>query len=149
MVFMRTVDEIRHENFLEQLSKFKTLQAFADKVERSQSQISQLKNRHGRGKGGTPRRIDDKLARYLEEKLDLPRGYMDNVHGASDWPFPLVDRVRWDRLSDDDQLHVQRAFNALLSQYDPPASGGSPLSTGDGAPAPLLHEPAKRFGTGG
>jgi len=131
MVLMRTIDEIRHENFLVELGKFKTIQAFADQVDRAHSQISQLKHRHGRGKGGTPRRIDDKLARQLEEKLGLERGHMDNVHTGNEWPFPLVDRARWDRLTPDDQLHVQRSINMLIGQYEEP-TGDKPHTTGTG-----------------
>lgn len=149
---MRTIEEIRRARLkllVKEFGSYAALNELLGLASRD-STLSQVGNAAANSETGKPRGMGSVLARRLEAIASKPPGWMDNDPDLiGSWPFPLVDRVRWDRLSDADQLHVQRAFNALLSQYDPPASGGSPLSTGDGAPAPLLHEPAKRFGTGG
>lgn len=81
---VKTIDEIRYARLLELLAlpDFRTIQAFADRIERSHSQVSQWKNR-------TPRKnkegqviglsnIDSDSARHIEAKAGKPRGWMDN-----------------------------------------------------------------------
>jgi hypothetical protein len=74
---MSTIDEVRHANLLELIARFPTLQAFADAIERSHSQVSQLKTRARHSSTGTPQSIGDKMARHIEQRLGLPRGWMD------------------------------------------------------------------------
>lgn len=74
---MSPIYSIRHTNFLTLLGRFPTMQAFANAVERSHSQISQLKNQSPHSKTGEPRVIGDDVARHIESKLGLPMGWMD------------------------------------------------------------------------
>lgn len=79
---MATIHEIRHANFLTLLARYPTIQAFADAVERSHSQISQIKNRSRHSTSGEPRAIGDDLARHIEGRLQLAPGWMDTPQTA-------------------------------------------------------------------
>ena len=88
MLPVATIDEIRHANFLALLRQHKTIQAFADRLERSHSQISQLKNRNKHSTGGEPRGIGDDFARHIEAKMGKAPGWMDTPHeGEPDRPL--------------------------------------------------------------
>lgn len=78
---MTTVRETRHANLLLLIEKFGTLQALADKLEKSHAQISQLRNQIVHSASGKPRTIGDDLARDIEKKLGMPRGWMDVPSG--------------------------------------------------------------------
>ncbi len=84
MPSMQTVTETRHANLLSLIEKAGSVQAFANLVERSHSQISQLKNRSKHSKTGEPREVGDDMARHIEAKLSLPVGWMDVPPGAPD-----------------------------------------------------------------
>lgn len=66
----------------------------------------------------------EKKARQIEEKLGLPRGCMDIPEGAAgdhqkDWPFTLVDRLRYDALSPEAKGAVQlRLLDAIKEQEE-------------------------------
>lgn len=77
---MATIRQIRHANLLLLIAKFDTIQAFADKVGRSHSQISQLRNQIVHSGSGKPRSVGDGLARDIEKTLGLPEGWMDQPH---------------------------------------------------------------------
>lgn len=142
---VKTIEEIRHENLLAVLERFGTLQAFADKIGRAHSQISQLKNRSVSTSSKKPRNLDTKIARLIEEKLELEPGWMDNDHSRMAWPFPAVDRTQWEALSAEDRMHVQRTLNALLAQYGQ-GEVSTATSTGSGEfEAPVLHEPRRPY----
>lgn len=81
---MRTCSEIRHANFLTAISLAGGQQALADKLEKTHSQISQLKNQIKHSTTGKPRVIGDDMARLIEARLGLEIGWMDNVHGHQD-----------------------------------------------------------------
>lgn len=80
MQAMPTIQDIRHANFMVLLDRFPTIQAFANAVERSHSQISQIKNRSRHSNSGEPRTIGDDLARHIEDKLALAPGWLDSPH---------------------------------------------------------------------
>ena len=84
---VKTIDDIRHENLLHLLSKERSIQAFADRIERSHSQVSQIKNRHAHSTGGKARGIGDDLCRHIEAKLALPSGWMDQHHPSEGVAF--------------------------------------------------------------
>jgi len=65
MTAMQTVTEIRHANLLSLIKQAGSVQAFADQVERSHSQISQLKNRSKHSKTGEPREV--RMCRALKK----------------------------------------------------------------------------------
>lgn len=87
MAGMQTVSEIRHANLLSLIKQAGSVQAFADQVERSHSQISQLKNRSKHSKTGEPRDVGDDMARHIEGKLGLPTGWMDAPHAEVEAPL--------------------------------------------------------------
>lgn len=77
---MLTIDEIRHANLLLLIKEYGSIQKLAVAVERSHSQISQLKNRSKHSGSQEPRQIGDEVARHLEEKTGKVRGWMDVSH---------------------------------------------------------------------
>lgn len=78
---MKTIADVRHDNLLTLISEFGTIAKLAFKIEKSPTQISQLKNRAVNTKGrGKPRAIGDDLAREIEQKLGKPLGWMDTNH---------------------------------------------------------------------
>jgi len=79
---VETIDVIRHANFLALLARERTIQAFANRIERSHSQVSQIKNRHAHSTGGKARALGDELCRHIELKLELPPGWMDQQHSS-------------------------------------------------------------------
>lgn len=66
-----TIDEIRWENLLELIGKA-SLAAFAQQYALNESHLSQLKNR--------TRNIGKGFARQLENKMGIPKGWMDATH---------------------------------------------------------------------
>lgn len=74
---VETVHEFRHARLLQLISEHGTVQALADALGRSHSQISQLRNRSAHSVSGRDRVIGDDLARDIEDKLGKPRGWMD------------------------------------------------------------------------
>ncbi len=94
---MATIDEIRHANFLVLLARYPTMQAFANAIERSHSQVSQIKTRARHSTSGEPRAIGTEFARHIEAKLGLANGWMDTPHlsePAAQWAAtPSTERV--------------------------------------------------------
>jgi hypothetical protein len=72
-----TVHEFRHARLLQLIEQKGSVQALADAVGRSHAQLSQLRNQSAHSVSGKRRRIGDDLARDIEVKLKLPRGWMD------------------------------------------------------------------------
>lgn len=87
---MQTNADIRHHNLLLLISTMGSVQAMATAIDRSHSQVSQLKNRSKHSKTGEPRLIGDDVARLIEEKLGMPTGWMDAKHEFIDdaWQNP-------------------------------------------------------------
>jgi hypothetical protein len=74
---MRTIDDIRHDRLLELIREAGSIQALADRLEKSHSQLSQLKTR-AKYPNGTRKAIGTNLAREMEIKLGKPAGWMDS-----------------------------------------------------------------------
>jgi hypothetical protein len=72
---MRTIDDVRHDRLLELIQEAGSIQALADKLGKSHSQISQLKTRARRGEGR--KSVGTTLAREIERTLGKPEGWMD------------------------------------------------------------------------
>ena len=85
---MPTIEEIRHANLLALIKEAGTIQALADKVGRSHSQLSQLKNQTKHSTTGTRRTVGRDLARELEAKCGKPDGWFDQAHGEQAAPAP-------------------------------------------------------------
>jgi hypothetical protein len=77
---MKTISEIRHANLLNLIQEAGGVSRLAEKVDRSHSQISQLKNRSRHSKSGEPREMGDDIARHIEQKCALRTGWMDTEH---------------------------------------------------------------------
>lgn len=81
---MKTSKEIRHENLLLLISRYKTIQALADRLGKSHAQVSQLKNKSANTSTGKTRGIGDEQAREIELKLGLEHGWMDHEHDPNE-----------------------------------------------------------------
>lgn len=86
---MPTIEEIRHANLLALIKEAGTIQALADKVGRSHSQLSQLKNQTKHSTTGARRTVGRDLARELEAKCGKPDGWFDQAHGDQATPAPV------------------------------------------------------------
>lgn len=105
---MTTAREIRHANLLRLIEEFGSIQALADRLGKSHSQISQLRNQVVHSTTGKQRVVGDKLAREIEQKLGRPEGWMDQLH--------RVESVR--KVGDGRMLVVDTAV--MLERYSPP-----------------------------
>lgn len=85
---MNTVNNIRVHNVKKLISQYGTQQKFADAIKKSQSQVGQWINNHNP--------LGEKLARYIENKLSLDNGYLDQDHDNTDLAI------------DDDVIKVKR-----------------------------------------
>jgi hypothetical protein len=85
---MSTVQHTRHRNLLSLIDKAGSVQALADRLERSYSQISQLKNRSPHSRSGKAREIGDELARHIETRFGYPLGWMDTQHSLAGEDLP-------------------------------------------------------------
>jgi phage repressor protein C with HTH and peptisase S24 domain len=76
---MQTIDETRRQRLQILIEKHSTLAALNEALglARTDATLSQIKNKSAHSKTGTPRCMGDPLARRIEEKLDLPLGWMD------------------------------------------------------------------------
>lgn len=78
MIDAELLVEIRRENLRTLINESGNNRVFAEKVGKSEAQISHLAGL------GAVKVIGEKLAREFEEKTGKPRGWMDRVHGVSD-----------------------------------------------------------------
>lgn len=76
---MQTIDETRRQRLQILIDKHGTLAALNEALglARTDATLSQIKNKSAHSKTGTPRCMGDPLARRIEEKLELPLGWMD------------------------------------------------------------------------
>lgn len=74
---MRTIADIRHDRLLELIEEAGGVQQLANKLEKSYSQISQLKNRATYNNQGARRAVGTTLAREMEQVMGKPAGWMD------------------------------------------------------------------------
>lgn len=79
---MKTIREVRHARLLELIAEAGSQRSFAERVGKSESQISQLKAQSIHSGTGKRRAIGDELARLFERKFDKPRGWMDTDVGV-------------------------------------------------------------------
>ena len=77
---MKKVEDLRLENARTLLRQFRTLIEFADEIDRSATQVSRLmgKNPH--------KIIGSKMARHIEQRMNLPEGWLDTDHGQASKP---------------------------------------------------------------
>lgn len=79
VVSMQTIDEIRRDRLELLIQKHGSIAALNELLgyERTDSRLSQIRTQAKRSSGGKPRAMGDDTARYIEDKLQLPRGWMD------------------------------------------------------------------------
>lgn len=86
---MDTIEETRLKRLLILMDEFrhecKTDAAFAEKIGKSESQLSQWIKRSPDSKTGKPRNISSQIAREIEPLCKKPRGWMDQ---------PVIDETR-------------------------------------------------------
>ncbi len=77
---MKTIDDIRRENISILVKECGSIAKLALLLDRSNSQVSQLKNGAKDSKTGKPRGMHDSTARYIEEKCGKQKGWLDVSH---------------------------------------------------------------------
>ena len=75
------IQEIRLENLKTLKAEAGSVAKLAEKLDRSQPQVSQLLN-ESTDKNGKKKQIGDAQARYIESRLGKERGWMDNDHSS-------------------------------------------------------------------
>jgi hypothetical protein len=81
MVFnmrVKTIEEIRYENFLVLVEEAGSVARFAKKMEKSYGLFSQIKNRSPESKTGKPKELGSKQAREIEAVFGREIGWMDH-----------------------------------------------------------------------
>lgn len=92
---MKTIDEIRQANLAKLVASSGGTGAFAQLIERSQSQVSQWLTGAKNSATGKPRVIGSASCRYIEEKLGKPSGWLDQENSfanASETTLDSADR---------------------------------------------------------
>ncbi|MCI6529603.1 MAG: S24 family peptidase [Mesosutterella sp.] len=91
---MKTASEIRYENLMELLRQFKSVGDLNVAIgrPRADSTLRQIKS-GTRFSNGHIRLMGDAVAREIEDKLRLERGWMDHEHGADKAPEERVLRL--------------------------------------------------------
>lgn len=77
-MFVKTIEQIRRENFAALVSEAGGVTRFAEKMDKSQSQFSQIIHGSPDSKTGKPKEIGSKLARAIESKFGKDIGWMDH-----------------------------------------------------------------------
>ncbi|MBP6862204.1 MAG: S24 family peptidase [Neisseriaceae bacterium] len=88
---MKTIAETYRDRLQLLIQRSGSQIAFAEKINRSASQVSQWINASPDSKTGTPRSLTEKSARYVERCFGLPRAWMDQPlnHSTAD-PLPKL-----------------------------------------------------------
>ena len=111
------------------VKKHGTLAALNDAIglARTDATLSQVRNQSAHSKTGTPRTMGDQLARTIEEKLGLQRGWMDTpptyaeLLGEEDPRSKVM--VLMEALPEDQWSTAVRLLDALAKPADTPKNG--------------------------
>jgi hypothetical protein len=113
---MRTVEEIRLENYWrlvqelrEELRREPTGADIKELTGISTAYASQLKHK-------VRSNIDSVAARKIESKARKPRGWLDT--DFSQWPFPGLERSRFDALTRSQRDELQGIVRRELEQFE-------------------------------
>lgn len=69
----------------------------------------------------------EKIARKIEEKLGLARGSLDTDQKnrkKSSWPFPGIERARFDGLTHDQKIEIQGLVRIRIEKFESGPQGG-------------------------
>lgn len=77
-VCVKTIEEIRYENFLILVEEAGNVARFAERMKKSYGQFSQIKNKSPESKTGKPKEIGSKQAREMEVVFGREIGWMDH-----------------------------------------------------------------------
>jgi hypothetical protein len=75
--------------------------------------------------GQNPRPIGEEVAREIEQKLDLPRYYLDDAAG---WPFSRTLQVAIEKLDEADRVRAENMLRGFVGLPSIEASLGEMLS---------------------
>lgn len=136
---MRTIEDIRHSNFIALIEQHGGIKPLADVLERTHSQLSQWKTRAINSGTGKPRNISGQTCRYIEKRLGLPELWMD-VDRAQDsrqdayvptivalreeapsyapWPFRSISRDRLMALPEEARHEIDQILGFHVSQWE-------------------------------
>lgn len=104
---MKEIADIRRENLTKLRAKFRTLDEFAEACGVSSPQLSQWINGSLESKTGRPRGMKSESCRKIEEKIGMPRNWLDTDHssekltGHADAEFDKSSNIRPVTLSND------------------------------------------------
>lgn len=127
---MKMIDELRAENLARLAHELGSVAALATRLSRSESQVSQWINRSINSGTGKPRSMRSVTARWIEDIMVKPRGWLDTDHDgdtastpAADtnviplvesnvieyntWPFPRVDKTRFTSLPQSERDFIE------------------------------------------
>jgi phage repressor protein C with HTH and peptisase S24 domain len=91
---MLPVDDIRLANLASLIDRHGGQRQLAERLDKAPAQISQWMTRAPNSKTGKPRAMRSDTAREIEERLELPRGWMDQDH--SERPVGSRPIAEWD-----------------------------------------------------
>ncbi len=135
-VRMRTIEEIRRARLEELRHEVEHLGGYAEINRRrgTNPRSAQLYNIAAANRGtktGAPMSMGSDLARAIEVAMGKPRGWMDN--DPDFWPFELIDRRRFEALSERQRGAVEAAAARELAGVSPDASGPTRAAMAMGA----------------
>lgn len=59
-----------------------------------------------------------KIARDIEDTLDIPGGTLDGLVDESGWPFPTINRKRYDNLLPDQKKEIQGIVRRAIADFE-------------------------------
>lgn len=77
---MKKIEDVRRENLQRLRDELGSVQVLADRIGKSQSQVSQWLNASVHSASGKPRTISSGSCREVEKALGRPEGWMDVEH---------------------------------------------------------------------
>jgi transcriptional regulator with XRE-family HTH domain len=77
---MKKIEDVRRENLRRLRDEIGSVQELADRIGKSQSQVSQWLNASAHSASGKPRTISSGSCREVEKALKRPDGWMDVEH---------------------------------------------------------------------
>lgn len=129
---MKEVEQVRRERLQSLRERFGSLAELNRELARPDrdATLGQYLNMTIGTKSPKVKAMGSALAREIEEKLSLPRGWMDTdpdlVRERGDpWPFKSLDYARFDRLTLEQKIEIQGVLRDRIDRFEADSSGGS------------------------